>query len=162
MFFQQLYPLHVFRFRVDFFVSSDQSKNQGQQMPICSGSFSECSGIEATMEPKSIKEGGHNYGQIHRVGRTNFQTVIMKRGVTSTTHLWQWFELVAKGAYAYRLDAEVTLLDMGEDSMSRGVMTWTMHGALPTKFKAADFNAKGSDVGIEELHFVHEGLGLKQ
>jgi hypothetical protein len=32
---------------------------------------------------------------------------------------------------------------------------------LPVKFKAADFNAKGAEVGIEELHLAHEGLRLE-
>ena len=162
MLFQEQYPLHVFRFRVDFYVSSDQSKNQGERMPICSGSFSDCSGLEATMQPKSITEGGRNYGQVHRVGHTTFGTVILKRGITSTSHLWQWFELVTQGAYAYRLDAEVTLLDMGAPSPdAEGGMSWTLHNALPTKFKTADMNAKSNDVGIEELQFVHEGLGRR-
>ena len=163
MLFQEQYPLHVFRFRVDFYVSSDQSKSQGERMPICSGSFSECNGIEANMQPKSINEGGRNYGQLHRIGRTTFGTVILKRGVTTTTHMWQWFELVNQGAYAYRLDAEVSLLDIGaQGPQAPGIMTWVMHNALPTKFKAADFNARGSEVGIEELHFVHEGLGQQR
>lgn len=162
MLLQEQYPLNVFRFRVDFYVSSDQSKSQGDRMPICSGSFSECSGIEANMQPKSINEGGRNYGQVHRIGRTSFGTVVLKRGVTTTPHMWQWFELVSQGSYAYRLDAEVSLLDIGAPSPdASGIMIWTMHNAIPTKFKAADFNAKASDVGIEELHFVHEGLGRK-
>ena len=29
---------------------------------------------------------------------------------------------------------------------------------MPVKFKFADLNARGMDVGIEELHLVHEGL----
>jgi hypothetical protein len=28
------------------------------------------------------------------------------------------------------------------------------------KFKAADLNARGTEVGIEELHLAHEGLTL--
>ena len=31
---------------------------------------------------------------------------------------------------------------------------------MPIKFKAADLNAKGTDVAIEELHMAHEGLSL--
>jgi phage tail-like protein len=40
------------------------------------------------------------------------------------------------------------------------VLTWALHRALPVKFKAADLNGKGSEVGIEELHLAHEGLSL--
>jgi hypothetical protein len=31
---------------------------------------------------------------------------------------------------------------------------------MPIKFKTADLNAKGTEVGIEELHIAHEGLTL--
>jgi hypothetical protein len=31
---------------------------------------------------------------------------------------------------------------------------------MPVKFKAADLNARGSEVGVEELHLAHEGLAL--
>ena len=153
------YPLPVFRFRVEFYVSTLNSPQQGDKKLLCQGAFAECSGLEATMEPKSIKVGGQNYGQVHRAGRVNFATVILRRGVSSNRDLWTWFNLVGEGAYAYRLDAEINLLDFERKNKPSVVMTWEMHNALPTKFKTADFNAKGgTEVGIEELHFVHEGL----
>jgi phage tail-like protein len=156
------YPLPAFRFRVDFYVSTPKGRKKGTQKLLCRGAFSECSGLEATMEPKSIKVGGRNYGQIQRAGRVNFATVILRRGLASNRDLWTWFDLVAKGAYAYRLDAEVSLLDFQPTEKPAVIMTWQMSNALPTKFKTADFNAKGGgDVAIEELHFVHEGLTHK-
>lgn len=152
----QLFPLHVFRFQVDF--QEDPLTPNGSTSPVtlCSGAFSECTGLEATMEPKVIKEGGRNYGPAQRAGAVTFATVILKRGMTTTRHLWQWFELVSNGAYAYRLAATVTLFDPAGHS----VLRWQLEKALPIKFKAADFNAKGTDVGIEELHLAHEGLHL--
>jgi phage tail-like protein len=141
---------------VQFFDGSDGSGGGGS-IPLCGGSFSECTGIEATMEPKAIKAGGVNFGEIQRAGRVSFATVILKRGVVGGPHLWRWFELLASGAYACRMDVEVTLLHPeGEGA----IMGWRMSRALPTKFKAADLNAKANEVAIEELHFVHEGLSL--
>ena len=147
------YPLPLFRFRVRFTVATENSGVSGERL-LCGGAFSECSGLEATMEPKAIKAGGQNYGEFQRAGRVNFSTVILKRGVTKNRDLWQWFQLVGNGAYAFRLRAEVTLLDFDE----KAVMTWKMINALPTKFKAADFNSTFTQAAIEELHFVHEGL----
>ena len=40
------------------------------------------------------------------------------------------------------------------------ILTWGLDRAMPVKFKAADLNAKGAEIGIEELHLVHEGLRL--
>jgi len=151
------YPLPVFRFEVRFSVSADHPDAGGERL-LCGGAFSECSGLEATMEPKAIKAGGNNYGEIQRAGRVSFSTVILKRGVTRNRDLWQWFELVAKGAYAFRLKAEVTLFDFDVKGEKKPVMAWEMVNALPIKFKTADFNSTFTQAAIEELHFVHEGL----
>jgi phage tail-like protein len=41
-------------------------------------------------------------------------------------------------------------------------MVWTLTGVLPTKFKGPDLSANASQVAIEELHLVHEGLELQR
>ena len=53
----RLDPLHVFRFQVDF-DTDPIGGGAASAVPLCSGAFSECTGLEATMEPKVIKEGG--------------------------------------------------------------------------------------------------------
>ncbi len=151
-----LAPLHVFRFQVDFTEDPLTPGGNNAPVPLCSGAFAECNGLEATMEPKVIKEGGRNYGTVQRAGPVTFGTVILRRGMTPTRHLWQWFELVSGGAYAYRLAALITLFD----TTGNGVLTWKLDRALPVKFKTADLNARGNEVGVEELHLAHEGLHL--
>ncbi len=150
-----LAPLHVFRFHVDF--HEDPTNPETGKTPLCSGSFSECTGLEATMEPKVIKEGGRNYGAIQRSGPVTFATVILKRGMTETRDLWKWFELVTvKAKYAHRLSATINMYDVAGEAK----VAWRLEHALPIKFKAADLNAKGTEVGVEELHLAHEGLRL--
>ena len=151
-----LAPLHVFRFDVTFRRDGTISAPNSDPVPLCSGAFSECTGLEATMEPKVIKSGGLNYGPAQRVGQVSFATVILKRGITTTRDMWNWFQLVAGGAYSYRLSAEIRMQNQNGDP----VLTWKLARALPIKFKSADLNARGSEVGIEELHLAHEGLSL--
>ena len=146
-------PFQVFRFQVDF--NEDPLDGaEGEAVPLCSGAFAECSGFEASMEAKAIEEGGNNYGAPQRAGPVSFATVILKRGMTASQHLWQWFELVSGGAYAQRLSATITVFDQA----GNGVFAWKLRHALPVKFKAADLDARGTEVGVEELHLVHEGL----
>ncbi|HJZ83076.1 MAG TPA: phage tail protein [Pyrinomonadaceae bacterium] len=153
----ELYPLHVFRFQVEFEVDPLSNQGGGGPVEICSGAFAECTGLEATMEPKVIKEGGRNYGPVQRAGQVTFATVILKRGMTSTRHLWRWFEAVTRGGgYAHRLAVKVTMMN----SAGKPMVSWKLEKAMPIKFKAADLNAKGTEVGIEELHLAHEGLSL--
>ncbi len=151
-------PLQVFRFQLSFARASLPGASAGaDDVDICSGAFAECSGLEATMETKVIKSGGVNYGAAQRVGAVSFATVVLKRGMTSTRHLWHWFALVAGGAGSYRLDVRIDVLD----SAGEPFLTWLLQRALPVKFKAADLNARGTEIGIEELHLAHEGLRLE-
>lgn len=149
-----LTPLHIFRYHVDFRSDSIGDGGPGGPVDICSGAFSEVTGLEATMEPKVIKEGGSNYGAQQRAGVITFATVVLKRGISTNRNFWQVFQSVGSGMYAPRLQVTITLLD----HVSNPVIAWQLDRAMPIKFKFADLNAKGSEVGIEELHLAHEGL----
>ncbi len=149
------YPLRGFRFQVDFKEQMLTNETEGGEVLLCSGAFAECTGLEATMEPKTIKEGGRNWGAVQRMGIISFGTVVLKRGLTQTDDLWAWFNLVGEGAYAQRLNVTITLFDQA----GKGIFSWKLLKAIPTKFKAPDLNAKNNEVAIEELHLVHEGMG---
>jgi phage tail-like protein len=149
-----LTPLHIFQFQVDFKSDSIGPDGPGGPVDVCTGAFAEVTGIEATMEPKAIKEGGSNYGDAQRAGKITFSTVVLKRGISSNRNLWSIFNAISTGMYAPRLQVTITLFDGSGDP----VIGWQLDRAMPIKFKFADFSAKGTEVGIEELHLVHEGL----
>lgn len=169
-------PLHAFRFHVEFVREAIDGKGGGQAggaaEDLCEGAFSEVTGLEASMEAKAIKEGGRNYGVHQRAGQVSFATVVLKRGMTRARDLWQWWALFAGaqadktsstdattgGAYAHRLTVRITLQDIGANPVIR----WRLERAMPVKFKAADFNGRATEVGIEELHLAHEGLYFEQ
>ncbi|MCG6942863.1 MAG: phage tail protein [Thiohalocapsa sp.] len=140
---------------------------------LCAGAFSEVSGLELTMEPKTLQEGGRNWGEIQLPGRTKFSTVILKRGVTTVNDLWAWFDVVSRQAnYDYRLVGVIEVqgnADPAQPDASppvpprpRTIMKWTLLNALPIKFKGPDLSATANQVAIEELHLVHEGLELQR
>jgi phage tail-like protein len=150
-------PLQVFRFLVEFAQVSIANDNAGSAINICSGAFAECTGLEATMEAKAIKEGGRNYGNAQRAGQTTFATVVLKRGI-GQADLWQVFNSVATAAYAPRLQVTITVFAPDENGNPQGFLAWMLDRAMPVKYKFADLNAKGTEIGIEELHLAHEGL----
>jgi phage tail-like protein len=149
-----LIPLHVFKFHVDFFSDSLLNDNVGSQIQVCSGAFAECTGLEATMEPKAIKEGGRNYGVAQRAGTTTFATVVLKRGIAVNRNLYQIFNTVSTGWFAPRMQVTINLFDIDGNA----TLAWVLLRAMPVKYKFADLNARNGEVGIEELHLVHEGL----
>ena len=137
------------------------------------GAFSEISGLEAMMEHKVIKVGGSNYGAALRAGPVTFGTVVMKRGVVKSQHLWRWWAMVAGADGAPDglpipqnrgnvLIGLIRAMDEGERAQRRKVrLGWRLKNAMPVKFRIGDLNAKGSDVAVEEIHLVHEGLEMK-
>ncbi|MEE9432853.1 MAG: phage tail protein [Sphingorhabdus sp.] len=144
------------------------------------GSFSEVSGLEASMEHKVIKEGGRNYGARMRTGQVSFGTVILKRGIVRSQSLWRWWSIFAGadgrsdarptsdnrcdvliGMIAPpRADQEGNSFSVADSPEREAALGWKLVNAMPVKFRAGDLNAKGNDVAIEELHLVHEGLEM--
>ncbi len=158
-------PLIPNRFEVKFY-------NAGDAVDLCGGAFSEVSGLEATMEPRVIREGGHYRGEYQRAGQVTYATVILKRGVTSSSHLWTWFDLVGGNKTGLRLRAQLTHFEYynngekDDDGKAKFKKVprfhWEMQDALPVKFKAATYTGTSAEVGVEELHFVHEGLTFEK
>jgi phage tail-like protein len=148
-------PLIPFRFQLRF-RQSGAGAAQGNEVDLCQGAFAECTGLEATMEPKVIRSGGVNHGAFQRAGQVTHATVILKRGMTDNRHLWKWFALVAGGDYAARMDVDIDMLD----GAGTKVMSWSLARCMPVKFKAADLSARATEVAVEELHLAHEGLTL--
>ena len=149
-----LTPFPVFRFNVEFKSDSVGSTSPGGDVQVCTGAFAEVTGLEATMEPKAIKEGGGNYGIAQRAGPISFATVVLKRGISSNRNMWQVLNSMGAGLFAARLQVTITLMD----ASGQPAIAWQLDRAMPIRFKFADLNAKGAEVGIEELHLVHEGL----
>jgi phage tail-like protein len=155
-----LIPFPGFSFFVSFTAGAQFAPFGGANEQVAGG-FSEITGLEATMEPKVIKEGGRNYGPVQRPGPVSFSTVILKRGVIRARHLWAWWAMFAgsdesvNGAWdgGARTNVDILLIAGGQP-----VLGWELVNAMPVKFRAPDLNARGGEVAIEEIHLVHEGL----
>lgn len=146
-----VYPFIAFNFRVEIRVD-------GVAMQICDAAFSECDGLEMTMDVKTIREGGNNGKQIRLTGPLNFGQVTLKRGMTATFDLWQWFDLMLTQP-ELRADAEVVVLASdGQTERARFILA----RCVPVKLKAPPLNAKDGMVAIEEFQLAYESLRLKE
>lgn len=155
------YPFSLFRFHVEFKRVEVNTLEESDEVGLCQGAFSDCTGLEATMEPKVIKAGGANYGAFQRVGPVTFGTVVLKRGITTSRDLWKWFSHVTeKAKSAYRLNVRITV-DAAGDAGPEPAFIVRLSRALPVKLKIGDLSGKASEIGIEELHLAHEGLSLE-
>ncbi len=145
------YPFTAFNFSVEI--------NVPNVLPsVCEAAFSECDGLELTMEVKTIKEGGNN-AQVHRVaGALAYGTLTLKRGMTATFDLWHWFNLMLTQPET-RADAEVVVFAAdGQTERARFILA----RCVPMKLKAPPLNAVGGMVAVEEFQLAYESLALKE
>ena len=147
-----------FRFEIKLY-SGDATSGT----PICSGAFSEVTGFEFTMTPKSLQEGGRNWGEIQLAGNTKFAAITLKRGITNIRDLYEWFDVTSRQAnYAFRITGLINVYDqahIGAEGLTP-LLRWKITRAIATKFKGPDLSATASQVAIEELQLMHEGLVL--
>jgi phage tail-like protein len=145
------YPFTAFNFAVEINVGDDAST-------LCSASFSECDGLELTMEVKTIREGGNNGQQIRLTGPRSYGSVTLKRGMTANFDLWEWCNKTLVDA-SLRATAEVVVFAAdGQTERARFVLG----RCLPVKLKAPALNAKDGAVAIEELQLAYESMTLRQ
>lgn len=146
------YPFTAFNFAVEINVPGVSSQ-------LCSASFSECDGLEMTMEVKTIREGGNNGQQIRLTGPLSYGQLTLKRGMTDSFDLWSWFSAMLQPAnIGLRADAEVVLF-AGDGQTERA--RFLLRRCLPTRLKAPALNAKDGTIAIEELQLVYESLAFK-
>src|SRR3990170_7651845 len=64
--------------------------------------FSECSGLSATVRSDKWEEGGANHTTLKFPGRTDFGNLTLKHGLSLSTELFDWFLDVLEGMKARR------------------------------------------------------------
>jgi phage tail-like protein len=144
-------PFTTFNFLVEIEVD-------GVSDLVCSAIFSDVDGLEMSIEPKTIKEGGRNTGPVHMAGQVSYGQLVLKRGMTASFDLWTWFEaVVSPGQGGLRGSADITVLG-ADGSQQYG---FQLTGVLPVKLRAAALNAKDGLIAIEEMTLVYESLMLK-
>ena len=144
------HPFVAFNFAVEIRVD-------GVAMQVCDAAFSECDGLEMTMDVKTIREGGNNGKQIRLTGPYNYGNVTLKRGMTSTFDLWKWMDLMLTQPNL-RADADVIIFAPDRTTESA---RFRLTRCVPVKLKAPPLNAKDGMVAIEELQLSYESLTLK-
>jgi len=152
----EVLPFTAFNFEVQ--LSVPNASGLGLQNPLCDGEFAECDGLEMTMEPKTVREGGNNTRQIQLVGPVSYGNLTLKRGMTTSLDLWTWFQLAAGNDQRGLLATCVVVM---KDSTFTPVLSFTLFDCLPIKLKAPALNAKDGSVAVEELQIAYGSFSVK-
>jgi phage tail-like protein len=144
-----VYPFTAFNFSVEI-------TRDGESSTLCNAAFSECDGLEMTMEVKTIREGGNNNQQIRLAGPVAYGQLTLKRGMTDGFDLWNWFTESALNP-ALRASAQVVMFATNGSTVRA---RFSLSRCLPVKIKSPALNAKDGLVAIEELQLVYEEMTL--
>jgi phage tail-like protein len=153
---QRTDPYRSFNFvisLVDSSNSTDTTLKPAQSK--AAGGFSECSGLEMSLDVEEYKEGGNNATILKFPTRMKWTNLKLKRGLTANKDLWDWHYGFVHGKVV-RKDGIVTL----QDEQQNPVRQWSFTRGLPIKWAGPSFNATQNSVAIEELEITHEGLKL--
>lgn len=120
-----------------------------------SAGFSEVSGLTAVVEPIDYREGSDPSGVRKLPGLRKFGNVTLKRGLTTNRDVWQWFKTGLDGALQRRM-VRIVLLDEERNPVAR----WTLRDAWITRWEGPQLSAGSTDVAIESIELVHEGLDM--
>jgi phage tail-like protein len=151
------YPFTAFNFTVEINVPLIGPS-------LCNAAFSECDGLDMTMDVKSIREGGNNTQQIRMVGAVNYGVVTLKRGMTDSFDLWDWFDAQQHGNPSQLrngLRADVNVSIQSSDHQTE-LVRFSLRKCLLTKLKAPALNGSSGMIAIEEMQLTYESMSLKR
>jgi len=121
--------------------------------------FQEVSGIGMEVTITEYRPGNYAFNNVIKTAGLNKATdVTMKRGVIGSLNLYQWLDQIRNGDQ--NATRTVTIQLQSEDH-TEVVQTWKLLRARITKHTSGPFNAKGTDVAMEELVLAYERLEME-
>jgi phage tail-like protein len=119
--------------------------------------FSEVELPEGRIEVVAYREGTDRTSAARLLpGRVEYGPVVLRRGFTGDSALFQWWRDVV-GGNVERRNVAVILQDEQRNDVAR----WVLRRAWPTKWEGPSLRALGNEVTIETLELVHEGIELE-
>ncbi|NJR37874.1 MAG: phage tail protein [Leptolyngbyaceae cyanobacterium CSU_1_4] len=126
------------------------------------GYFMECSGFQRKQDIIEFshvtpQKWGKNTTALGRVVRTKIpgnsscNNLVLKRGMTISTAVWDWFRAVERGNWAtQRRDGDLVIYDQGAIEQAR----FRFLGAWPVQYKISDVKAGYAEFEIEEIELA--------
>lgn len=121
--------------------------------------FQELSGIGMEVTVSEYRNGNHKENSVMKVTGMNKQTdVTAKRGVIGALNLYKWLDQIRNGDQNAMRTVTISLQNEDHTAV---VQTWKLLRARIIKHTSGPFNAKGTDVAMEELVLAYERLEME-
>src|SRR5713226_229978 len=149
-------PLMSYNFLVTLIDSSSSlamSVLKSAIFDVALGGFSECSGLEMSLDVEEYREGGRNSEVLQFPTRVRWSKITLKKGMGAGTALWDWHYGFVAGQGKRRDGLIVLMNDLHLPSH-----IWNFRRGLPTHYSGPSLNASQASVAIESIEIVHEGI----
>ena len=121
--------------------------------------FQECSEIGMSVDVIEYRNGNEKENSVRKITGLNKATdVTLKRGVIGSLDLYQWLNDIRNGDQGA---VRTVLVHLMNEDHTTVVQTWKLLRARIVKHVSGPFNAKASDVAMEELVLAYERLELE-
>ncbi len=110
------------------------------------GSFKEVSGLKCETEVVEYREGTDPNVVRLLPGISRCGPIVLEKGLTSSTELWDWYEQTLTGSVA-RKNGAVIMLSASHTEVAR----YNFYNAWPSKYEISPLNAGSSEVLIETV-----------
>ena len=121
--------------------------------------FQELSNIGMEVTVSEYRNGNSKENSVRKITGLNKATdVTLKRGVIGSLNLYQWLNDIRNG----NQNAERTItISLQNEDHTAVVQTWKLLRARIIKHTSGPFNARASEVAIEEIVLAYERLELE-
>jgi phage tail-like protein len=123
---------------------------------ILEAGFNEVSGLQMETEFEEYSEGGLNEYTHRFPKKIKYPPLVFKRGIIQSNELWLWYQGFMTGEIK-RKDGAIILQNRDGSVLGQ----WNFIGAYPIKWVGPQLNALRSDIAVETLEIVHNGLTAK-
>jgi phage tail-like protein len=117
------------------------------------GGFSEVTGLQSETEVMEYNEGGVNNYAHQLPKRVKHPRIVLKRGITNSSELWDWYAGVLIGKVKRKSGSVILNHASGKE-----ICRWNFFESYPVKWNGPDMNATSTGAAIESIEIVHNGL----
>lgn len=121
------------------------------------GDFREANGLTVQREVVEYHEGGENTRHHKLVGPTRYSNIVLRRGTSSSTDLFEWVKKVVDGKVE-RKNGSIMALNRDGKVLIR----WDFKNAWPCRYEGPDLRVNESEVAIEVIELAHDGFEMKK
>ena len=126
---------------------------------ITQAGFREARIPETQQDVIEYREGNETTTPRKLPGLTRYGSVTLQWGITDSLELYEWRKAVEEGRIdEARRNVSIVVLDNQGNPAAR----WEFSQAWPKRYNAPELDAAGTDVAIESLEIVHEGMTRTQ